>query len=83
VVGYLELNDSNGDIAYLKWHVRGFFMGGALKGPPIVHGIWELTSGTGVYAEMRGLGRMTIGPVTTMNDPERKFTLVGDLEQKP
>jgi hypothetical protein len=82
-LGYLELKNSNGDIAYLKWHVRGVSMGGALKGPPVVHGIWELTSGTGVYAEMRGLGTMTIGPVTTMNDPERKFTLVGDLGQKP
>ena len=82
-LGYLELKDSNGDIAYLKWHVRGVFMGGELKGPPIVNGVWELTSGTGIYAEMRGLGTLTIGPVTTPKDPERKFTLVGNLGAKP
>jgi hypothetical protein len=82
-LGYLEVTIPNGDIAYLKWHVRGVFLGGNDKGPPVVHGVWELISGTGSFADIRGVGSLSIGPVTTPKDPERRFTLTGTVGPKP
>ncbi|MCP4307746.1 MAG: hypothetical protein GY788_23315 [bacterium] len=77
-LGYLELTNSNGDIAYLRWQVRAVFMGGK-KGPPVVHGTWELVSGTGEFAQMRGLGALQIGPGAGPDRPERRYSLRGQI----
>ncbi len=82
-LGYMEMTTPSGDIAYLKWHVRGVFMGGDYKGPPKVHGVWELTSGTGAFAELRGIGSMSIGVVDGPDDPRRRFSLTGDIGPTP
>jgi hypothetical protein len=81
-LGYLAISTANGDIAYLKWHVRGVFLGGEKKGPAAVHGIWELVSGTGVFASMSGLGAMQIAPAAGPDRPERRFSLQGDITPK-
>lgn len=82
-LGYLALTTANGDIAYLRWQVRAVFMGGEMTGPPDVHGTWELVSGTGAFATMRGLGTLQIGPGAGPDRPERRYSLRGDLSPAP
>ncbi len=78
--GYLEMTAANGDVAYLKWTVRAVFMKGAEK--PELHdfGFWELVSGTGQFADKRGVGTLEIKPVTKT---DRKFILHGEIGPKP
>lgn len=81
-IGYIELTSGDGDIAYLKWQARAVFQEG-VKGPPIVHGTWEMVSGTGKIAGARGLGALQIGPGNGPGQPQRRYSLVGDLFLKP
>lgn len=84
-LGYIELTTPNGDIAYIQWHARAVFREG-VQGPPMVHGLWELMSGTGAFTTMRGLGTLQIGPGNGPNGgaglPERRYTLQGELSAR-
>lgn len=81
-IGYIEITSDNGDLAYLKWQARAVFPEG-VKGPPSVHGTWELVSGTGAFAGARGLGTLIIGPGNGPGKPQRRYTLMGDVFYKP
>lgn len=76
--GYLEITTPHGDIAYLKFTVRAVFLGGGEKPKLTDHGFWELTSGTGRFADMRGLGTVVIHP-----GEKTGFTIEGELAPKP
>jgi len=78
--GYLELTTPEGAIAYLKWSVRAVFMQGEGKPALFDNGIWELVSGTGRFAGMRGLGTLVIKPAS---ETERRFILEGELRPAP
>ncbi len=78
--GYLRFEAENGDVAILKFTVRAVFMKGADK--PALHddGFWELVSGTGQFADKRGVGALKIEPA---GDPKRLFSLTGEIGEKP
>lgn len=78
--GYLRFEADNGDMAVIKFTVRAVFMKGADK--PALHddGFWELVSGTGQFADKRGVGALRIEPA---GDPKRLFTLTGEIGDKP
>lgn len=78
--GYLELTTENGDVAVLKWSVRAIFMVGDGKPALFDNGVWELTSGTGQFADMAGVGSLIIKPA---EGEARKFILDGELRAKP
>lgn len=78
--GYLEFTAPNGDVAYIKWTVRAVFTRGAEKPRLIDYGHWELVSGTGRFAGMRGVGTMTIKPAS---ETDRLFTLEGEIAPAP
>lgn len=78
--GYLRFEAENGDVAIIKFTVRAVFMKGADK--PALHddGFWELVSGTGQFADKRGVGALKIEPA---GDPKRLFSLTGEIGEKP
>ena len=78
--GYLEMTAENGDVAYLKWSVRAIFTKGEER--PMLHdfGVWELVSGTGQFADKRGVGTLEIKAVSKT---DRKFILSGEIGDKP
>jgi hypothetical protein len=77
--GYLQLTAQNGDIAVLRWTVKATFIKGE-KGPALFdNGVWELVSGTGQFAEKRGVGSLIITPRGGPN----LFTLAGEVGDKP
>ena len=78
--GYLRFTTPDGDVAIVKFTVRAVFMKGAEK--PALHddGFWELVSGTGQFAEMRGVGHLKIEPA---GGPKRRFTLTGEIGEAP
>ena len=76
--GYLEITTPDGDIAYLKFTVRATFLGGGEKPALMDRGFWELTSGTGQFADMRGLGTVVITP-----GEKTGFALDGELAPAP
>lgn len=78
--GYLRFEAENGDVAIIKFAVRAVFMKGADK--PALHddGFWELVSGTGQFADKRGVGALKIEPA---GDPKRLFSLTGEIGEKP
>lgn len=78
--GYLRIEAENGDVAIIKFTVRAVFMKGADK--PALHddGFWELVSGTGQFADKRGVGALKIEPA---GDPKRLFSLTGEIGEKP
>lgn len=60
--GYLQLTAQNGDVAVLRWTVKAVFIEGE-KGPALFdHGVWQLVSGTGQFADKRGVGTLIIKP---------------------
>jgi hypothetical protein len=77
--GYLQLTAENGDIAVLRWEVKATFMKGQ-EGPALFdNGVWELVSGTGQFADKRGVGSLVIKPQGGPN----LFTLEGEVGDKP
>jgi hypothetical protein len=78
--GYLEMTADNGDVAYLKWTVRAVFTKGEAKPQLHDYGFWELVSGTGQFADKRGVGTLEIHPVSKT---DRKFILSGEIGDKP
>ena len=74
--GYLVFTQPGGDIAYVKWTVRAVFVPGA-NGPMLLdNGTWEVVSGTGKLAGMKGAGILHIKSVSPT---DRNFILEGDL----
>ena len=78
--GYLELTAENGDVAYLKWTVRAVFAKGEETPNLLDYGFWELTSGTGQFANKRGIGTLVIKPASPT---DRTFILSGEIEDQP
>lgn len=76
--GYLEVTTPEGDVAYLNFDVQATFLGGGEKPQLMNRGVWELVSGNGKFADMRGLGTVVITP-----GEETKFTLNGELAPAP
>lgn len=60
--GYLQLTAENGDIAVLRWTVKAVFTKGAESPALFTSGVWELVSGTGQFADQRGVGSLIIKP---------------------
>jgi hypothetical protein len=78
--GYLQVTAENGDVAVLRWTVKATFVKGAEGKPALFNnGFWELVSGTGQFAEKRGVGSLVITPRGGPN----LFTLVGEVGDKP
>jgi hypothetical protein len=78
--GYLQLTAENGDVAILRWMVKATFVKGAEGKPALFNnGVWELVSGTGQFAEKRGVGSLIITPRGGPN----LFTLAGEVGDKP
>jgi hypothetical protein len=60
--GYFQITAENGDVAVLRWEVKATFMK-AEEGPALFNnGFWELVSGTGQFANKRGVGTLVIKP---------------------
>ena len=79
--GYFEATTVGGDVAYLKWALRAFYVAGSGDKPRIVNsGYWELASGTGQFANMRGVGTMLLEFVSKT---ERRFVLEGEISTAP
>lgn len=80
--GYLRLTDAAGDVAILRWQVRAVFMQGEEGGKPALfdNGYWELTSGTGRFEKMRGVGALVIKPG---EGEARHFSIDGELRPAP
>lgn len=79
--GYLEMTAQNGDVAYIKWHLRVVFVAEA-DGEPILldNGYWELVGGTGRFKGLKGAGVLHITPVS---ENDRRFMLTGDIVEAP
>lgn len=60
--GYLQLTTDSGDVAVLRWTVRAVFTKGEERPALFNSGVWELVSGTGQFADQRGLGSLTLKP---------------------
>lgn len=75
--GYLVFTLPEGDIAYVKWVLRGAFVHGADGKPRLLdNGFWEVVSGTGKLKGLQGAGTLHLKPVSST---ERKFILEGEL----
>jgi len=76
--GYLVFTLAEGDIAYVKWVVRGVFVTGADGKPMLLdNGVWEVVGSTGKLKGLRGAGTMHIKRVPS--PLERNFILEGEL----
>jgi hypothetical protein len=78
--GYLQFTTSSGDIANIRWTVRAIFFKGEDKPRLADYGHWELVSGTGQFANMTGVGTLTI---KAASKTDRLFTLDGELGPRP
>lgn len=78
--GFLEIATPSGDYAYIRWVVKAAFVKGETKPRLIDYGYWELVSGSGALANMRGVGTMTI---KAASKTDRLFTLEGEIAPKP
>ncbi len=78
--GYLQLKTANGDVAVVKFTVRAVFMNNGGKTELFDNGFWELVSGTGQFANMRGVGALEIH---NAGGAKREFTLKGRLLPAP
>jgi hypothetical protein len=77
--GYLQVTAGNGDIAVLRWAVKATFVKGAEGKPALFNGgVWELVSGTGQFADKRGVGSLIIKPQGGPN----LFILEGEVGDK-
>lgn len=77
--GYLEVTTENGDVAVLRWLVKAAFMKGEDGVALFDNGIWELVSGTGQFADKRGVGSLVIRPQGGPN----LFILEGEVGDEP
>lgn len=77
--GYLQITTENGDVAVLRWLVKAAFMKGEDGVALFDNGIWELVSGTGQFADKRGVGSLVIRPQGGPN----LFILEGEVGDKP
>jgi hypothetical protein len=78
--GYLQFTTPNGEIANIKWTVKAVFFKGEDKPRLADYGHWELISGTGQFANMTGVGTLTIKPASKT---DRLFTLTGEMAARP
>ena len=80
--GYLVFTITEGDIAYLKYQVRGIFAVPGPDGKPqnLVNGFWEVAGSTGKLKGLRGAGTLRINIVSPK---ERHWIFEGDLVQVP
>lgn len=75
--GYLEFTKADGDKAYIKWVIQAIFVPGSDGKPKLLdNGVWQVVSGTGKLAKLRGAG--TFHLVATA-PTERRFVLQGEL----
>ena len=79
--GYLVFTTAEGDIAYLKYQMRGTPMP-AQDGRPrnLVNGSWEVVSSTGKLKQLQGAGILR---VNVISPNERSWILEGELVQTP
>ncbi|MEX2162646.1 MAG: hypothetical protein WD823_00165 [Sulfuricaulis sp.] len=76
--GYLVFTLPEGDIAYVKWVVRGVFVRGADGKPMLLdNGVWEVVGSTGKLKGLQGAGTLHIKRVPS--PLERRFILEGEL----
>lgn len=78
--GYLQFTADNGDVANIKFTVRAVFINDGDKPRLADYGFWELTSGTGQFASMTGVGTLTI---KSASETDRLFSLEGELGPRP
>jgi hypothetical protein len=77
--GYLQVTTENGDVAVLRWIVKGVFMKGE-DGPALFdNGFWELVSGTGQFEDKRGVGSLVLKP----QGGPTLFILDGEVGDRP
>jgi hypothetical protein len=77
--GYLQITTENGDIAVLRWTVKGVFVKGE-DGPALFdNGFWELVSGTGQFKDKRGVGSLVLKP----QGGPTLFILDGEVGDQP
>jgi hypothetical protein len=62
----------------LRWSVKATFMNGENKPALFNSGVWELVSGTGQFADKRGVGTLVIKP----QGGPTLFILNGDVGDK-
>lgn len=76
--GYLVFTLANGDVAYVKWVVRGVFVAGPGGKPALLdNGFWEVVGGSGSLKGLQGAGTLHIKRVPS--PLERNFILEGEL----
>jgi hypothetical protein len=79
--GYVEAVTTGGDVAYFKWRLRAFFVAGPEGKTKVVNtGFWELTGGTGQFANQRGVGTLAL---EFLSKTERRYLLKGDISPAP
>lgn len=77
--GYLQITTEEGDVAVLRWLAQAVFTRGEDQPNLVNQGIWELTSGTGRFAEQRGLGSLVIRPTQGTSI----FVIEGEVGERP
>lgn len=76
--GYLQLTAENGDVAVLRWRVSAVFVKDEEGMALLDHGVWEMVSGTGRFADMHGVGTIVIKP----RGGPTLFILDGEIGEK-
>lgn len=76
--GYLVFTLPQGDVAYVKWVLRGVFVRGADGKPMLLdNGAWEVVGSTGKLKGLQGAGILHIKPASSPLD--RNYILEGEL----
>ena len=76
--GYLVFTLPQGDVAYVKWVLRGVFARGADGKPMLLdNGVWEVVGSTGKLKGLQGAGTLHIKPASSPLD--RNFILEGEF----
>jgi hypothetical protein len=77
--GYLEFTKADGDKAYIKWTIQAIFVPGPDSKPKLLdNGLWQVVSGTGKLAKLKGAGSFHL---VATGPTERRFVLEGELVQ--
>jgi hypothetical protein len=77
--GYLEFANADGDKAYIKWTIQAVFVPGPDGKPKLLdNGVWQVVSGTGKLAKLKGAGTFHLVPT---GPTDRRFFLEGELDQ--
>ena len=77
--GYLQVTAANCDVAVLHWAVKAAFMKGEDGLALFDNGSWRLVSGTGRFADKRGVGSLVLKPA----GGPTKFILEGEVGDEP